>query len=330
MDDPRNPRKQGMVPGIDPKVDYIFKRLFGSEPNLPLPIHLVNAVLQPPPAERVATLEILNPFNDKEALDDKLSVVDIKARDQSGRQFNVEMQMLPHADFRQRILYYWARLHQQQLHESEKYEQLRPTISICFVNRVLFPKVPAYHLSFQLREPVHQVVFTEDLALHMLELPKFTPPSAEELATPLDAWLYFLRHAERLDNEALPPALRIPEIERAMEVLTMITQSDLERERYEARLKIERDRKSLERYAQTPEGAAEIAALSVKRAEQLAFIQGLGKGIQDGRVIGEQVGRIHSYQELLGLPLTPSEDLLALPIEELKRRAEAFKQQLSR
>ncbi len=83
-----------MVPGIDPKIDYAFKRLFGSEPNQPLLIDLLNAVLQPPPAQRVAALEILNPFNDKEALDDKLSVVDIKARDQSGRQFNVEMQML--------------------------------------------------------------------------------------------------------------------------------------------------------------------------------------------------------------------------------------------
>src|SRR5207237_6994874 len=147
----------------------------------------INAALQPPPAERVAALEILNPFNDKEALDDKLSVVDIKARDQSGRQFNVEMQLLPYGDFRQRVLYYWARLYQQQLHESEEYELLRPTISICFVNRVLFPKVPTYHLSFQLREPNHQVVFTEDLALHMLELPKFTR-SAAELVTPLDAW----------------------------------------------------------------------------------------------------------------------------------------------
>ena len=75
-----------MVPGIDPKIDYAFKRLFGSEANEPLLIHLLNAVLQPPPAQRVAALEILNTFNDKEALD----VVDIKARDQLGRQFNIE------------------------------------------------------------------------------------------------------------------------------------------------------------------------------------------------------------------------------------------------
>src|SRR5262249_21730186 len=148
------------------KIDYAFKRLFGSEANEPLLIHLLNAVLQPPPRERVTALEILNPFNDKEALDDKLSVVDIKARDQQGRQFNIEMQLLANAEFPQRVLYYWARLHQQQLHGSEEYE-LRPTISVCFVNRLLFPRVPDYHLRFRLWEAVHQVAFTDDLAIHM-------------------------------------------------------------------------------------------------------------------------------------------------------------------
>jgi predicted transposase/invertase (TIGR01784 family) len=305
-----------MVPGIDPKIDYAFKRLFGSEPNQLLLIDLLNAVLQPPPAGRVVGLEILNPFNDKESLDDKLSIVDIKARDQSGRQFNVEMQLLAYPDFRQRVLYYWARLHQQQLHEGEAYAQLRPTISICFVNHIVFKQVPAYHLRFSLQEPVHQVVFTEDLALHMLELPKFAR-SADELATPLDAWLYFLRYAEGLDTVALPPALRVPEIKRAMEVLTMLTQSDLERERYEARVKLERDR---------------ISNLLSARKEGLqeGRAEGRAEGLKEGREIGELVGRIHSYQELLGRALTPTQELLDIPLEELYRRVEELKQQLRR
>jgi hypothetical protein len=71
-----------MVPGIDPKVDYVFKILFGSEANKSLLIHLLNAVLKPPPGQQIVAVEILNPFNDKETLDDKLSILDIKARDQ--------------------------------------------------------------------------------------------------------------------------------------------------------------------------------------------------------------------------------------------------------
>jgi hypothetical protein len=33
-----------MVPGIDPKVDIVFKRLFGTEANADLLIDLLNAV----------------------------------------------------------------------------------------------------------------------------------------------------------------------------------------------------------------------------------------------------------------------------------------------
>ena len=108
-----------MVPGIDPKVDIIFKRLFGTAPNADLLIDLLNAVLAFPPASKVTAVEIRNPFNDKEALDDKLSILDIKARDAMGRQFNVEMQVLPHIAYPQRIVYYLTKLHQQQLHEGE-------------------------------------------------------------------------------------------------------------------------------------------------------------------------------------------------------------------
>jgi hypothetical protein len=83
-----------MILGINPKVDYAFKHLFGRETTQPLLIDLLDSVLSPPPGSRTQDIELLNPFNPKEALDDKLSILDIKARDQSGRQFNVEMQML--------------------------------------------------------------------------------------------------------------------------------------------------------------------------------------------------------------------------------------------
>src|SRR2546423_725357 len=203
------PGGPSMVPGIDPKVDYVFKRLFGRQPNLALSIHLLNAVLQPPSDQRVVDLELLNPFNDKDRLDDKLSIVDIKARDQSGRQFNVEMQILAQRYYEKRILYYGTRLHQQQLYEGEDYRLLRPTISISFLDHVLFPQVPDYHLRFRLLEASHHFPLTDDLEFHLLELPKFKKSEAE-LASGLDIWLYFLRHAAKMDTEALPAALQRP------------------------------------------------------------------------------------------------------------------------
>src|SRR5437762_10728287 len=134
-----------MLLGIDPKVDYAFKHLFGRESTRPLLIDVIDQVLSPAAGHRILDLELLNPFNPKEAFDDKLSILDIKARDESGRQFNVEMQMLAFPGYEKRVLYYWSKLYQQQLHQGEDYLELKPTISISFLDHVLFPDVEDYH-----------------------------------------------------------------------------------------------------------------------------------------------------------------------------------------
>ena len=72
---------------IDPRIDCFFKALLGSEGNLNLLIHFLNAVLNQDFSEPITWVEILNPYNEKEFLSDKLSVVDIKAKDSQDRLF---------------------------------------------------------------------------------------------------------------------------------------------------------------------------------------------------------------------------------------------------
>src|SRR5438876_12066025 len=141
-----------MILGIDHTVDFAFKHLLGRESTRPILISVLDSVLNPAPGLHIKDLELLNPFNPKETLDDKLSILDIKARDQSGRQFNVEMQMLAYRYYEKRILYYASKLHQQQLHEGDDYLKLQPTISISFLDHVLFPQAPDYQLRFRLLE----------------------------------------------------------------------------------------------------------------------------------------------------------------------------------
>src|SRR5207237_4326597 len=82
---------------------------------------------------------------------------------------------------------------------------------------------------------------TDDRQVHTLGLPKFEK-SAAELETDLDIWLYFVRHAGKMDTDALPAALQQhPLARRAVEELKMLAQTDLERERYEARRKAQLD-----------------------------------------------------------------------------------------
>jgi predicted transposase/invertase (TIGR01784 family) len=281
-----------MIIGIDPKVDYAFKHLFGRDATRPILIDIVNSVLDPAPAERVRDIEILNPFNPKEALDDKLSILDVKARDQSGRQFNIEMQMLVYPFYEKRILHYACKLHQQQLHEGQDYSALQPTISISFLNHVWFPDVPGHHLRFRLLEETLHLPLTEGLQFHILELPKFTKP-ATHLSSSLDVWLYFLKHADKMDTDALPDGFQQGIVRRALEELAVLSQTDLERERYESRRKAQLDELTLVNFAR-----------------------------REGQARGEQIGLIHAFERVLQRPESPADTLAALSLDELTRLAE--------
>ena len=308
-----------MILGIDPTVDYAFKHLLGRDATRPILIDVLDKVLNPAPGHEIQDIELLNPFNPKETADDKLSVLDIKARDQSGRHFNVEMQMLPDRSYEKRMLYYGTRLHQQQLHEGEDYGTLRPTISISFLGHVLFPQVPDYHLRFRLLEQSHRFALTDDLEFHVLELPKFTK-SAAELASGLEIWLYFLRHAEKMDTEALPAALQQqPLVLQAVKELQMLTQSEIERHRYEDRRKAQLDHNTLmkaEREAH--ETIAEARELAGARE---ALVEALSEGRREGRVEGK-IDVIHLCERLLQRPETPTEQLTRLPLADLARLAD--------
>lgn len=117
---------------------------------------------------------------------------------------------------------------------------------------------------------------------------------------PLDTWLYFLRYAERLDPTQLPETLKTPEIARAVEESRMVTQSDLERERYEARVKVQRD-----------------ALSSLLAATEKGLTEGLKKGLRKGQLIG----KIQVFQKMLHQPETPAKELLDRPVAELEALA---------
>lgn len=91
--------------GIDPKIDYVFKRLFGDECRPRLLIDLLNATLDLPPGRPVRQIEIRSPFSLKGHTQEKVSDYDVKAQDELGRQSHLEIQMVVPFSFGQRALY---------------------------------------------------------------------------------------------------------------------------------------------------------------------------------------------------------------------------------
>jgi len=129
-----------MRSGIDPRIDYVFKRLFGSEGGEPLLAALLAAVT----GRAVAGLELLNPFSRLEFAGQKVSIYDVRARGSGGTQFHAEMQMLYGWVFRKRFLHYWAEIHGGRMQRGDYHETTRPTVGVCFLAEEGFAG-PAFH-----------------------------------------------------------------------------------------------------------------------------------------------------------------------------------------
>ena len=302
-----------MKPEVDVKVDYAFKKVFGSPENTTLLKHLLHGVLTEELDHPLTALEIVNPFTGQEAFDEKLSILDIKARDRLGRSFNVEMQMLLSRPLLPpRLLYYWAGLFRDSLHEGKEYTQLRPTFTICFLDGVLYDHADFHH-AFRLRSGGQpSLLFSPLCSLHVVELPKFRK-NAAELASALDLWCFFLRHSADLDTDQLPAALDLPEIHRALEVLTVLTENEIERQRYLDRRKAQLDALSFTRVFELEKQALELEKL---------------QGRQEGRQEGELIGQVQAYEQVLKITPTPASVLEALGPSELQELLSRLKAQL--
>jgi predicted transposase/invertase (TIGR01784 family) len=125
-----------MLLGIKPTVDFVFKKVFGCPENIAVLIGLLNAILKL--THPIVHVEILNPFSYQEFANDKLVVLDIRARDSAGRWLNIEMQVTVFTGLLQRLVYYACTMYVDQLEAGQGYADLRSAISICLLNKQLF------------------------------------------------------------------------------------------------------------------------------------------------------------------------------------------------
>ena len=75
--------------GIRPINDFAFKKIFGTTANKLALISFLNAVLRL--RIPIVDVTIVNPYNLQDFLDDKLSILDIKAIDANGAIYDIEM-----------------------------------------------------------------------------------------------------------------------------------------------------------------------------------------------------------------------------------------------
>ena len=288
-----------MAIGIDPRVDYAFKLLLGSPERPAITLHFLNAVLAPEIS--IAEIEFLNPFLSQDYDNDKLSILDIAARDSAGRTYDIEMQTSLPAGLSQRLAYYTASLYIGQISKGEEYTLLRPAISICVLDAIMFGNSSQIHSDFRLRSRGGDLELTDGLQIHLLELPKYVIPSDNGvISDPIEAWLYFFRRAHEMTTQEIEQRFQSPAFTEAAQVLDMIQRTPEERSQYELRLKAQRD---------------ERARLQYARAE----------GEARGEARGKLIGQIETLAGLLKETVKP---LDGLTIEELASIADDLQSEL--
>ncbi|WP_434685687.1 Rpn family recombination-promoting nuclease/putative transposase [Pseudanabaena minima] len=262
---------------INPKIDFAFKRIFGSEQSHDILISFLNAMLYDG-LDIIQDLEILDPYLAPKIRGIKDTYVDVKAniRNQGGEITSViiEMQVLNVEGFEKRILYNASKAYSTQLDIGEDYTILQPVIALTITDFEMFPELEQILSRFILKEKTYLTDYpVYDIELVFIELPKFNK-ELEELETITDKWLYFLKTARKLD--AIPTVMENePAIKKAFAIASQANLSKQELDDLERRAIFIHDQRN-----------------ALKKATRLGLEQGKKEGIQQGIEQGIEQGEL--------------------------------------
>jgi predicted transposase/invertase (TIGR01784 family) len=282
-----------MAQNLNPKIDFVFRKLFGVEENKDILIALINSVVEPD--MRLTDVTIKNPFNLASYLDEKESVLDIKAVDQNGLWYDIETQITARGLYGKRAIYYLSKIYTEQLGKGRDYSKLNTAIGIHFLDFTFFEDDDRI-----IRQFIFKDVETNEapealrcLRLYFVEMGKFHK-DWPEVRTALDRWIAFLNKAQRLSRKRLPAPLKADAaIVKAIAELERFTLGPEERDIYEKEV----EQVMLEEY-------------DLKEAEGRGERRGERRGMQQGmqhvlirhmtRRIGDVPGEIATRLNTLG------------------------------
>jgi len=252
----------------DPKTDFVFKRIFGSEVHKPLLIELLNALLELSGDHRIIDLQYFPPEQRVPVAELKMSVVDVKCFDQSGRHYVVEMQVLNVEGFEKRVVYNTSKAYVTQLRAGHDYPGLDDVVGVTICDFLLWPGPPSpggaavpMLSRWRMQEQHGGALGLSQVQYVFLELPKYA--AGDDPQGTIDRWAYFFREAETLG--VVPPALSQAPYREAMEVARMAGFSAEELDLYDRARIAEQDAR----------GALTLA-------DRLGVEKGMRKGVEEG------------------------------------------------
>jgi predicted transposase/invertase (TIGR01784 family) len=265
-----------------PTVDYLFKKVFGTDKNKPILISLLQAILD----LQIDSLTIENSELSKDFDPEKASRLDILATLNSGQKVNIEIQLSPNDNIRKRSLFYASRLIGNQEVYGKLYSNLVPVYIIFILDFNLFANDATVNRQFVIKEKhSNQQLFERDemFALHFVEIQKFKETD-QIPKSQLERWLLFFKTKSDQILEELKMADKY--LEGAISEIEYVQLSKQDRWAYESRMAGQTDR------------ASELAYADQNGIEK-GIVIGIDKGIEIGKAEGLHQGKLEMFASVV-------------------------------
>jgi len=221
--------------------DYLFKLLLGSEENKACLQDFLECVLDMQ-SGTIADLELLDKELDKDTVNDKTGILDVKLRLKNGTTIDIEIQNSWSAEFIPRTLFYWAKMYTEGFKEGEPYTNLTKCITINLVSQGFKLNSQVHSVYSIFEQETHQRL-TDLLGIHFLNLSAAQKMDIQkdpiETQQKLINWLQFINTDDKEIRSML--AMTSPILQMLNEQIDVLTLSPVERKLYESRMKLKSD-----------------------------------------------------------------------------------------
>lgn len=264
---------------INPRTDFGFKRLFGSEFNKELLISFLNALFHG--EQDVKDITYLNSEQVGDRTDARRAIFDVYCENQAGEKFIVEMQNVYQEFFKDRTIYYSTFPIREQARRGGDWDfHLQPVYTIGLLNFNFaegLDEAAHWHHEVKLMEVDTCKVFYDKLTYIYVEIPKFDK-TEDELVTMYDKWMYVLKNLSVLMER--PAALQERVFTRLFEQAEIAKFNPEEARLYEDSVNAYRD-----------------IVNAINTAKKDAYAEGKEEGLAEGRAEGREEGRIAGRAE---------------------------------
>ena len=261
---------------LNPKADLTFKKVFGEHKHLM--ISFLNALLPLSEKEQIRSIEYLTPELIPQTPLRKYSIVDVRCKDEQGREFLVEMQIHWAPEFKTRVFFNAAKAYVKQADRGDNYQLFQPVWSLNLVNEVFEPDTPDYYHHYKVVNIKDTDKVIEGLQLVFVELPKFKPGDSH-VKKMQELWLRFMTEIDESTQRVPDELTSNAELKEAIIQLRESAFNDDELAAYDYFWDAVRLENAFGKNAEERGRAKGLAE---------GHAQGLAEGIEQGRMVEKQ------------------------------------------